>query len=422
MLTIRVNQDTFLKKSTDPSETLAATQKVFVGAESEYKVKSYFKQGRHYFVKLAEEIMHLGKSGFFFEDHIQIEEIRGVWITNVDSNFLTSDKSIQEEIEKLKELKFNTIYPVVWNRGYTLYPSPVAKKYIGLEVAEEFKDRDILAEIIKAANGHFRVIPWFEYGLMTPSGSPLEVNKPEWITHTATGDKVKDGNCWLNSCHPDVQQFMAELIADVVERYEVDGVQVDDHFGMPATMGFDAFTKKLYKVETGGADPSSNPNSQNWKRWRMNKVTSLLKQIFAAVKSKKEDCIISVSPNPLNFSKENALADWQAWEQEGIVEELVLQVYRRSLASFKGEIDKSEIKASSTHIPTVIGILTGLKPDDSRVSLDSIAEQVEATRQRDFAGYSFFFSGSLFDLGLAEDTPTNRENAFASLLSTDQFV
>lgn len=425
MLTLRTTQDTFFKQSTEPSETLLINQKAFVAANSNFSIKSYFKRGRHIYVRLDEEVSPLGKSGFFFEEHIQIEEMRGVWLTNIDSDILDSEANIIAGFQKLKDLGFNTIYPVVWNKGFTLYPSSVAKDFIGIEVADRFKNRDLLAEIIKAAKTHhFRVIPWFEYGLMTPENSPLDRTKPEWITHKngSTNEKIEDGNCWLNPCHPEVQEFMTKLIAHVVEKYNVDGVQLDDHFGMPASMGFDAFTKKLYQNETGGADPSLNPDSHRWKKWRTDKVTNLLRQVFTAVKAKKDDCIISISPNPLDFSTRKYLANWQTWELEGLAEEIVLQVYNRTALVFQQELEKPEIKAARNHIPTIIGITTGQKPTSKRVSIKKIKVEVQETRDRDFAGFSFFFFGSLLDLVFDTETSKEREKVFAQILSVNQFV
>ena len=53
------------------------------------------------------------------------EEIRGVWLTNIDSDVLFEQSKLKNGIEKLAKLNFNTLYPTVWNWGYTLYPSQV---------------------------------------------------------------------------------------------------------------------------------------------------------------------------------------------------------------------------------------------------------------------------------------------------------
>ncbi len=55
-------------------------------------------------------------------------EIRGVWLTNVSSGVLFSPWGINRAIGQLSQLNFNTVYPVVWNRGYTFYPNKVAKQ------------------------------------------------------------------------------------------------------------------------------------------------------------------------------------------------------------------------------------------------------------------------------------------------------
>ncbi len=55
-------------------------------------------------------------------------ELRGVWLTNIDSDVLFERDRLKGSLQRLDELNFNTIYPAVWNWGYTLYPSKVSKK------------------------------------------------------------------------------------------------------------------------------------------------------------------------------------------------------------------------------------------------------------------------------------------------------
>ena len=113
-------------------------------------------------------------------------EIRGVWITNVDSDVLFTRDRLATAIKDLRQLNFNTIYPVVWNWGYTTYPSKVAKRVVGssfmpkksagllinrkLSNTEGLEGRDVLKEMV--TQGHkqgLAVIPWFEFGFMAPA-------------------------------------------------------------------------------------------------------------------------------------------------------------------------------------------------------------------------------------------------------------
>jgi len=104
MLHIHILQDTFFKSSTAFSETLNSGQKSLIKAGTKLPIKSYFRQNNHYSVKLAAEQGSVGKAGFFFDDHVQVEEIRGVWLTNVDSDILKSKDNLKAGLEKLKNL------------------------------------------------------------------------------------------------------------------------------------------------------------------------------------------------------------------------------------------------------------------------------------------------------------------------------
>jgi len=53
------------------------------------------------------------------------EELRAVWITNVDSDILNSDRTIASAMNYLSDIGVNVVFPVVWNKGYTIYQSDV---------------------------------------------------------------------------------------------------------------------------------------------------------------------------------------------------------------------------------------------------------------------------------------------------------
>lgn len=414
---LKIAQDTFFKKFTAQSSKLKDKDKVAVSSGQTFNAKYAYRVGSHCFVKLEEELGTLGKIGYFFLEHVSvpIEEVRAVWLTNVDSDILDSRRNIKAGLQKLKDLGFNTIYPVVWQRGFTLYPSDVAEAFTGSRVMPSslFTGRDMLAEIIEEVKPHgFRVIPWFEYGLMTLPGSAIEKRHNDLFTlandkskiRIKTADAKRDDHIWLNPCQPEVQKFIVDLIADVAQRYEIDGVQLDDHFGFPVELGYDQFTEDLFKTETGRPAPIKHTDS-DWVNFASKKVTDLLKQIFEAVKAKRLDCLVSISPNPLNFSRNYYLADWKSWVDKGLVEELVLQVYRPDLSKFITEINKKEVIETNERILCIAGILTGLS--NQPVSAGLIREQISASRSRKtlfglrtipfLAGVSFFFYETFFN-------------------------
>lgn len=348
----------------------------------------------------------------------QTSELRGVWLTNIDSDVLFERDRLQQALKNLDTLNFNTVYPAVWNWGYTLYPSKVAAQVIGksLDPTPGLQGRDMLQEIV--TEGHkqgLTVIPWFEFGFMAPADSLLAKNRPQWLTNRRDGTKiVKEGThdrVWLSPFRPDVQQFIQDLIVEIVKNYDIDGIQFDDHFGLPSELGYDAYTVALYKQEHRGQAPSKNPKDPEWVRWRANKITDFMKRVFTAIKANKKNCLVSVAPNPQRFSYEYFLADWQKWERMGLIEDLVLQIYRDDLNVFVSELEYPEVKAARKHIPVSIGILSGLK--NRSVSMQQIKTQVQKVRDRKFAGVSFFFYETLWNL--SQEKTLERQAGFQQI-------
>ncbi|MDJ0799007.1 MAG: glycoside hydrolase family 10 protein [Calothrix sp. MO_167.B12] len=333
----------------------------------------------------------------------QSTELRGVWLTNIDSDVLFQRDRLKNALKQLKRLNFNVVYPTVWNWGYTLYPSRVAKRVTGISVDPEpgLKRRDMLKEAVK--EGHkqgLKVIPWFEFGFMAPADSQLAKKRPYWLTNRRNGSRIwKEGThdrVWLSPFRPDVQKFIQNLIVEIVRKYDVDGIQFDDHFGLPSELGYDPYTVAMYRKEHNGKAPPSNPKDPEWVRWRANKITDFMKRVFFAIKAVKKDCILSVAPNPQEFSYEYFLADWHKWERMGLVEDLVIQIYRNDMNVFIKELEQPEVKAAKSHIPVSIGILSGLKR--KFVPIEQIQAQIKQARDRNFAGVSFFFYETLWNL------------------------
>lgn len=379
-----------------------------------------------------------------------ITERRGVWLTNVSSSVLFIPGSVNRVIKQLSRLQFNTVYPVVWNRGYTFYPSSLAKEVIGKEQEPLLKvmggGTDVLSAIIKESHHRgIQVIPWFEYGLMIPRTSPLAQRHRDWLTQSQQSNlSLKDYQteeevineteisqenfldqwivssrrrrvsqlAWLNPLHREVQQFIKELMLEVVMNYDVDGVQIDDHFGFPVELGYDPLTVKLYQQEHRGKSPPNDPHNPEWMRWRAAKLTAFMAELQKNLKIAKPGIKISLSPNSHRFSYQNYLQDWKTWVQRGLIDELILQVYRDNLDSFQQELQQPAIQFARQKIPVSVGILSGTlnKP----ITIETIKQQVKVVRDRGFDGVSFFYWESLWGY-LSPESPYQRRQAFRTL-------
>ncbi|MEM9542869.1 MAG: family 10 glycosylhydrolase [Cyanobacteria bacterium P01_E01_bin.42] len=368
-----------------------------------------------------------------------VGETRGVWLTNVNSGVLFLPWGIQRAVHSLAELRFNTLYPVVWNRGNTFFPSAIATEATGRDREPFFQlmhpNSDVLQEIVD--EGHrqgLKVIPWFEYGLMTPQGSALAKQHPDWLTQSLDRQRQEYRDAfqateeterafkfpnpftihqvWLNPLHPEVRAFIKGIIVEVVQNYDIDGIQLDDHFGMPVEMGYDDLTIEIYQEEHGGKLPPQDSHDARWMGWRANKITELMTEIYQEVKAVKPDCLISLSPNSQSYAYTHYLQNWQVWVARGIIDELILQVYRSDRDRFINELSLPPVRFAKQRIPVSIGILSGVltKP----VPMQMIQEQVRIVRDRGFSGVSFFYWESLWGY-LAPESPYRRRQGFKDL-------
>ncbi|MGK7954544.1 MAG: glycoside hydrolase family 10 protein [Crocosphaera sp.] len=377
------------------------------------------------------------------------QERRGVWLTNVASAVLFVPGSIHRAIQQLSEHHFNTVYPVVWNRGYTFYPSSLAQEMIG-KAQEPLLNwtrgrTDVLRIIIEESHHRgMEVIPWFEYGLMIPNNSLIARKHPDWLTHSQQGlvntlfqdeleaNKKKQPRSlfkrwqnnayrkrasqlvWLNPFHPQVQQLIKGLMLEIVMNYQVDGIQLDDHFGLPVELGYDPLTIKIYQQEHGGKSPPKNPHNPQWMSWRAAKMTAFMTDLVKTLKIVDPDVLISLSPNSHPFSYQNYLQDWKTWVKRGLIDELVLQVYRSDLNSFNKELYQSAVKLARKKIPVSIGILSGTL--NNTVKIEQIKQQVEIVRKEGFNGVSFFYWESLWGY-LTPESPYKRRRVFDEMFS-----
>ncbi|MDE0471959.1 MAG: family 10 glycosylhydrolase, partial [Ekhidna sp.] len=261
--------------------------------------------------------------------------IRGVWMTNVNSNVLGTNQGILDAVNKLHELNFNTIFVVTYNKALTTYPSQVMKDLTGSRIDPRYEDRDPLRELIDAAHAKgIKVFAWFEYGFAAFNGRPgpiLEA-KPEWAAMDVNRRVVvKNGFYWLNTLLPEVQNFITDLTLEVVRNYpDIDGVQGDDRLpAMPSEAGYDEYTANLYRQDNGGQDPPTNRIDRDWLEWRAERVNDFAKKWYDTIKVVNPNCLVSLSPSPLNFGYREYLQDYETWVAEGYCDMVHPQLYRR---------------------------------------------------------------------------------------------
>lgn len=337
--------------------------------------------------------------------------MRGVWITNTDSQVLNSQQNIASAMDLLAETGFNVVFPVVWTKGFTLYPSQVMHSLFGVEIDPRYTDRDPLAEVISQARRvGIKVIPWFEYGFASSynlNGGMILAKKPDWAARDRNGNLLKkNGFEWMNALDSPVQDFLLSLVLEVVTKYDLDGIQGDDRLpALPCEGGYDGKTVERYHREFY-QNPPPNPKDQQWLAWRANILTDFLARLYQQVKAVNSNLLVSMAPSIYDWGLKEYLQDSKTWLDRGIVDIIHPQIYRRDFESYKREVDK----LVAQHTPYLSKLAPGIliKIGSYRISTDHLLQAIAYNRSCGIQGEVFFFYE-----GLREDN-----NALARVLQS----
>jgi uncharacterized lipoprotein YddW (UPF0748 family) len=286
---------------------------------------------------------------------------------------------------------------VTWNKGMTSYPSRIMEEMTGVEIDTLYTGRDPLKVLIdEAHNKDMKVIAWFEFGFSSSyklNGGPILRNKPEWSSKNLNGELViKNGFEWMNGFHPEVQDFLLSLIMEVVENYDIDGIQGDDRLpAMPSEAGYDEYTVEVYKQQHKGEEPPGNYKDEEWVQWRADLMTAFMKRIYETVKAHNKNIIVSMAPSVYPWSKEEYLQDWPVWVRQQYVEMISPQVYRYNIKDYSNVLEGivSEQVSSSNINRVYPGVL--LKVGNYHPSESFLREMINENRKHGINGEVFFF-------------------------------
>ena len=235
-------------------------------------------------------------------------EFRAAWVATVDNidwpsrKDLTTAQAQQELIailDRAKELRMNALVFQVRPAADALYPStlePWSAYLTGAQGRAPSPAWDPLAFVVREAHARgIELHAWFNpYRARHPSDkTPLD---PSHIA-VAQPSKVKryGSYLWMDPGEPTVIEKSVAVVVDVVRRYDVDGVHIDDYFypykerdrrgviiPFPDEPSYGAYTAK------GGALPIDD--------WRRANVDTFVRQMYERVKAVKPWVKVGISP------------------------------------------------------------------------------------------------------------------------------
>jgi len=235
-------------------------------------------------------------------------EFRGVWIAsvaNIDWPSRPGLKTAQQQAELIAildravALKLNAVILQVRPAADALYSSPYepwSEFLTGAMGKAPKPDYDPLAFAVEQAHKRgIELHAWFNpYRAHYPrSKSPISGNHvsklhPQWV-------KQYGKYLWLDPGDTEVQDYTVTVIMDVVKRYDIDAVHIDDYF-------------YPYPEYDGNHHVIDFPDAPSWQKylkaggklkhddWRRENINTLVQRLYQAIKKEKPWVKFGISP------------------------------------------------------------------------------------------------------------------------------
>ena len=342
------------------------------------------------------------------------EPALGVWLTTVDSAVMYKSAEAERALAFLRHNGFRRAALPLYTAGVVTWTPAPARNRLAIPTDPLLRPSatppdslirtgagpahgagptaSLLAALGRAG---LERVGWFEFGLMAPAGAPWLAGRDDLLLRDASGSSLWQespglNRVWLNPILPEVQHLLEDLVVDACTQLPLEVIQFDDHLGYPVRFGYDPATLAAWRAtEAGRRNPSPAPGEPAWIAWRAEQVTALLERLRAAMNSACPAVRISVSPNPQEFSYSNYLADWSSWVRRGLVDEVVVQIYRDNLAALGRELAHPSLAAAAVRVPVRIGLLAGLKSQPKDPA--QLRRELELVQGRGYRGIDLFF-------------------------------
>ena len=296
---------------------------------------------------------------------------------------------LREILDRAKELKLNAILFQVRPVSDALYASnrePWSVYLTGRQGGDP--GYDPLAFAISEAHARgIELHAWFNpFRAATKSTAPNAPNHvtnthPEWIRRYG-------GQSYIDPGIPEARRYVLDVMLDVVRRYDIDGLHIDDYF---------------YPYPVGGATFPDDATFQRFGKgmnradWRRNNVNQFIESMYRGVKSAKSSVRVGISPfgiwrpgvpatTEAQLDAFNHLfADSRHWLAQGWCDYLAPQLYwgiQPAKQSFPVLLDwwRQQSRAGKPIWPGIATERVGAKRPASEM-----ARQIHLTRQGDLS-------------------------------------
>lgn len=288
------------------------------------------------------------------------EPVRGVWLATVSrldwppmasvnvssaaTRVAMQKKALTDKLDNLQSLGINTVFFQVKPDGTALWPSSILpwSDMLTGKIGENPGYDPLQFMLDEAHKRGMRVHAWFNPYRVSTNVKPSTVNELNRTVSLQPASVFVLHRDWIRTAGdryvldpgiPEVRDWITSIVAEVVKRYPVDGVQFDDYFyaESPGSALNDSLTFRRY-----GQGFNSKAD------WRRHNTQLLIEQVSRTIRQINPDVEFGVSPagvwrnrshDPAGSDTRGAAAydesyaDTRLWVQQGLLDYIAPQIY-----------------------------------------------------------------------------------------------
>jgi uncharacterized lipoprotein YddW (UPF0748 family) len=370
-------------------------------------------------------------------------EFRGVWIATVDNIDWPSKGNFNADSQKTEFIRIldmhqrngmNAVIVQVRPATDAFYPSPYepwSEWLTGKQGLPPSPYYDPLAFMItethkRGMEFHAWINPYraiFTIGRSSIAATHITNLRPDWFL--TYGDKR-----YFDPGNKEVQQYVTNIVRDIVSRYPVDAIHFDDYF-YPYRIPGKEFPDNASYLKYG--------NGMSKDDWRRSNVDSIILMLSNAIKTENSKCQFGVSPfgvwrsedkDPVNGSKtigassnyDDLYADILLWLRNGWIDYVAPQLYweiGHKIAPYEVLIDWWSKHTYGRNCYIGLGIYRA-NSNAAWKDKTQITRQIELLRNTPNIQGMIFFSSKTFEKNPNGWSDTLRLNYFAEPAKTPQ--
>lgn len=256
-------------------------------------------------------------------------EMRGVWVTfmTLDTEYerdkeAAFSRKIDTIIADMKSSNLNTMFVHVRPFCDAIYPSqyyPWSHIITGTQGEDPgFDPLGMICEKCRAEG--ISVHGWINPYRVSTASTPSAFSEDHPYSRDNTLGVLINGEIILNPADERVRELIVKGVVELLENYDLDGIQFDDYFYPEDCGDFDAEEYAAYVSAT--ASPLSLAD------FRMENVNKLICEVYQAVHQTDPHAVFGISPQGALDNNEVLYADVKRWcAEEGYIDYICPQLY-----------------------------------------------------------------------------------------------